>query len=68
MAQGIAAGAVEVFGVIPGAQATIRSVLIINENATMRLAGVFVGAFVLVEFILFQDAIGLIPQASSPAC
>ncbi|MFP6584559.1 MAG: hypothetical protein VCD00_18650 [Candidatus Hydrogenedentota bacterium] len=38
-------------------------VLIVNERATMRLAGVLVGVFALVEMILFQDAINLIPQA-----
>jgi SulP family sulfate permease len=51
------------FGVIPGAQATIRSVLIINEGAVTRLAGVMVGAFVLVELLLFQDWIAAIPKA-----
>lgn len=63
MAQGVAAAAVGFFGGIPGAQATIRSVLIIKENATMRLAGILVGIFVLVEILLFQNAISLIPQA-----
>ena len=62
-AQGIANAAVSVFGGIPGAQATIRSVLILNEGATMRLAGVLVGIFVLIEMLMFQDLISLIPQA-----
>jgi len=62
-AQGIANAAVSLFGGIPGAQATIRSVLILNEGATMRLAGVLVGIFVLIEMLMFQDLISLIPQA-----
>ena len=62
-AQGVANASVALFGGIPGAQATIRSVLILNEGATMRLAGIMVGVFVLIEMLLFQDWIGLIPQA-----
>ena len=62
-AQGIANAAVSLFGGIPGAQATIRSVLILNEGATMRLAGGLVGVFVLIEMLMFQDLISLIPQA-----
>ncbi len=62
-AQGIANAAVATFGGIPGAQATIRSVLILNEGARMRMAGVMVGAFVLVEMVLFQDLITMIPKA-----
>ena len=50
-------------GGIPGAQATIRSVLMLKENATLRLAGVMVGVFVLIELVLFQDLITLIPKA-----
>lgn len=63
MAQGVATAAVASFGGLPGAQATIRSVLLIKENATMRLAGIMVGVFVLIELVLFQDVLGLIPQA-----
>ena len=62
-AQGVANASVALFGGIPGAQATIRSVLILNEGATMRVAGIMVGVFVLIEMLLFQDWIGLIPQA-----
>lgn len=62
-AQGVAGGLVALLGGIPGAQATIRSVLIIKEKATLRFAGVLVGVFALIEIILFQDAINLIPQA-----
>ncbi|ALC15557.1 sulfate transporter [Desulfuromonas soudanensis] len=63
VAQGVANASVALIGGIPGAQATIRSVLLVKENATLRLAGVAAGIFVLVEMILFQDAINLIPKA-----
>lgn len=63
MAQGFANSLMGVLGGIPGAQATIRSVLLVKEKATMRLAGVLVGVFALIEMILFQDKINLIPQA-----
>jgi SulP family sulfate permease len=62
-AQGLANATSAVLGGIPGAQATIRSVLIIKENATARYAGVMVGVFVLVEMVLFQDLLNYIPQA-----
>ena len=62
-AQGVANGAVAFVGGIPGAQATIRSVLILKEGATLRLAGILVGLFVLVEMVLFQNYISMIPQA-----
>lgn len=63
VAQGIATGAVALVGGIPGAQATIRSVLLVNEKATLRLTGILVGVFALIEMFLFQDLINLIPQA-----
>ncbi len=63
IAQGLSAAAVVPFGGIPGAQATIRSVLIVNEGATMRLAGVMVGVFALAEMLVFRNLIVQIPQA-----
>jgi SulP family sulfate permease len=63
IAQGLGNGLVALIGGIPGAQATIRSVLIIKENATLRFAGVMVGVFVFLEIILFKDYINFIPQA-----
>jgi len=63
MAQGIANATMGFLGGIPGAQATIRSVLIIKEKATLRLAGILVGIFVILEMLLFQNYISLIPQA-----
>ena len=62
-AQGWANLLVGFVGGIPGAQATIRSVLIYKEHATLRLAGAMVGVFVLVEMLLFQDLISMIPQS-----
>jgi SulP family sulfate permease len=63
VAQGLANGAVAFIGGIPGAQATIRSVLILKENATLRLAGILSGVFVLVEMLMFQDWVSYIPKA-----
>ncbi|MCH7988905.1 MAG: SulP family inorganic anion transporter [Planctomycetes bacterium] len=62
-AQGAATAVVAVIGGIPGAQATIRSVLILNEGATWRLASAAVGVFVLIEMLIFQDHVSLIPVA-----
>lgn len=63
VAQGVGAAAAALVGGIPGAQATIRSVLIVKEKATSRLAGILVGVLALIEMLLFQDLINLIPQA-----
>lgn len=63
VAQGVANSLVAFIGGIPGAQATIRSVLMIKEKASLRLAGVLVGVFALIEIVIFQDLVNLIPQA-----
>ncbi len=62
-AQGIANSFIAFIGGIPGAQATIRSVLMLKEHATLRIAGIMVGVFVLVEIVLFQHLINQIPKA-----
>lgn len=62
-AQGVATVAVSAIGGIPGAQSTVPSVMLIKEGATMRLAGIAVGFFVLIELILFADLLNYIPQA-----
>jgi len=62
-AQAIANAFVALFGGIPGAQATIRSVLILNEGARTRIAGVCVGVFAIVEMVAFQSLVGKIPAA-----
>merc|ERR1712151_593168 len=63
MSQGIANGFCSLFGGLPGAQATIRSVLILNEGARTPLAGIMVGVFVIIEMIALQGLIGMIPSA-----
>ncbi|WP_306371796.1 SulP family inorganic anion transporter [Pasteurella atlantica] len=62
-AQGLANAAAALLGGLPGAQATIRSVLILKEGATSRFAGILVGVFVIVEIFVFLDWISLIPKA-----
>ncbi len=63
VAQGVANSLVAFVGGIPGAQATIRSVLMLKENATLFLSSIMVGVFVLIEMVLFQEWINLIPKA-----
>ena len=63
IAQGVANVAISFIGGVPGTQASIRSVLMIKEGATWRAAGMLVGVFVMVEMILFQNVIALIPKA-----
>lgn len=63
MAQGAANAAAGFFGGIPGTQASIRSVMMIKEGATMRLAGMMVGVFVFVEILMFQAFVEAIPKA-----
>ena len=48
---------------IPGAQATIRSVLLIKEGAQTRLAGILIGVFALLSILLFKDYLALVPAA-----
>lgn len=63
IAQGVANSTVALIGGIPGAQATIRSVLMVKEGATLRIAGICVGGFVIIEMLMFQHLISFIPQA-----
>ena len=63
LAQGLANSTIGFLGGIPGAQATIRSVLMLKEGASLRLAGIMVGIFVIIEMILFQDFLNQIPKA-----
>lgn len=64
MAQGVANTAVGFIGGVPGTQASIRSVLMTKEGATMRLAGAMVGVFVIIEMLMLQSWLALIPQAA----
>ena len=48
---------------IPGVQAKIRSVLLLKEGVKTRLAGVLVGLFALLGFLVFSHYITLITSA-----
>ena len=63
IAQGISAGAVSLVGGVPGAQSTVPSVLAIKEGASMRLAGICAGIFVIIELLLLAEWMNFIPQA-----
>jgi SulP family sulfate permease len=63
VAQGLANGVSGLFQGLPGAQATIRSVLLIKEGAKTRLAGVLIGVFALLSIVLFKDYLALVPAA-----
>jgi len=63
MAQGLANAASGFMQGIPGAQATIRSVLLIKEGAQTRLSGILIGVFALVSIILLKDFLTLVPAA-----
>jgi SulP family sulfate permease len=63
VAQGLANGAAGIFQGIPGAQATIRSVLLLKEGAQTRLAGVLVGVFALLGILVFKNYLTLVPTA-----
>jgi sulfate permease, SulP family len=62
-AQGLGNGVAGILQGIPGAQATIRSVLLIREGAQTRLAGVLIGVFALLSIIVFIDYLALVPAA-----
>lgn len=63
VAQGLANATSAIFQGIPGAQATIRSVLLIKEGAESRIAGVFLGVFALIILLLLKDLLSLVPAA-----
>jgi SulP family sulfate permease len=63
VAQGLANGTSALLQGIPGAQATIRSVLLIKEGARSRLAGVLIGVFALISILLLKDYLTLVPAA-----
>jgi len=60
--QAIANAFCALFGGIPGAQATIRSVLILNEGAVTRMAGIFAGLLTIFEMAALQGLVQMIPQ------
>lgn len=63
LAQGGANIMSALFGGIPGAQATIRSVLLLKEGAQTRLAGVMVGVFTFLGIFLFQGVLSLVASS-----
>jgi len=63
IAQGLANAITGLLQGIPGAQATIRSVLLLKEGAKSRMAGVYVGVFALILFLVFGKQITLISSA-----
>jgi SulP family sulfate permease len=63
VAQGMANGLSAICQGIPGAQATIRSVLLIKEGAQTRAAGILVGVFALLSILVFGDYLTLVPAA-----
>jgi len=62
LSQGIANAACALFGGIPGAQATIRSVLILNEGAMTQMAGCIAGLLTIIEMAALQSLVSQIPQ------
>lgn len=63
IAQGLANGVAGLFGGIAGAQATIRSVILLKEGAKTRFAGVMVGVFALLGALVFKDLIVLVASS-----
>jgi SulP family sulfate permease len=63
IAQGLANGLAGLLQGIPGAQATIRSVLLVKEGAKTRLAGVLIGVFALLGLLIFNNLISMICSA-----
>lgn len=61
--QGLANAVSAVFQGIPGAQATIRSVLLFKEGAQTRFSVIAAGVFVLLGFLVFKSYVSLIASA-----
>ena len=61
--QGLSNGLAAFFMGIPGAQATIRSVLLFKEGAKTRLGAVMAGFFALISLLFFKDYVSLIASA-----
>lgn len=61
--QGIANGSAALLGGIPGAQATIRSVLLYKEGGRTRLAPIIAGLFTLMGFLVFKDLLILVASS-----
>ncbi len=63
VAQGLSNGLAAICMGIPGAQATIRSVLLFKEGAKTRLGAVSAGIFALLSLSFFKDYVSLITSA-----
>lgn len=63
LSQGWATVWMAFLGLVPTAQATVRSVLILNEGAKTRWASFFLGGFILLQLVFFRDLIALVPEA-----
>lgn len=61
--QGLSNGLAALCMGIPGAQATIRSVLLFQEGGRTRLAAVMAGVFTLLGFLVFKDYLVLITSS-----
>jgi SulP family sulfate permease len=61
--QGLSNGLAALCMGIPGAQATIRSVLLFQEGGKTRLAAVMAGVFTLLGFLVFKDYLVLITSS-----
>ncbi len=61
--QGLSNGLAAIFMGIPGAQATIRSVLLFKEGAKTSLGVVAAGFFALISLFFFKDYVSLISSA-----
>lgn len=63
IAQGLANATSAILQGIPGAQATMRSVLLVKEGAETRIAGILLGVFAFIILILIKDLLALVPAA-----
>lgn len=63
IAQGLGNSLSGILQGIPGAQATIRSVLLLKEGAQTRLAGVLLGMFVIISLLVLKDLLIMVPTA-----
>ncbi|PWG05988.1 SulP family inorganic anion transporter [Polaribacter aquimarinus] len=61
--QGIGNSIASLFGGIPGAGATIRTVVNINAGGKTRLSGMIAGIMLLIVMLLFADIASKIPNA-----
>lgn len=61
--QGLSNGVSALCMGIPGAQATIRSVLLFKEGGRTRLAAVLAGVFTLLGFLVFKDMLVLVASS-----